>query len=60
MGGGVSKRKGKAAATAVIFKNAISGSRQFFDADALLASIDSGAIALGLLLLRQALGPGSA
>ena len=44
MGGGASK--GKAAATAVVFTNRISKARRFFDADALLESVESGAIAL--------------
>ena len=44
MGGGASK--GKAAVTAVVFQNRIRKALRFFDADALLASVESGAIAL--------------
>lgn len=70
MGGGISK--GKAAATAVIFQNRISKSRRFIDAHVLLASVESGAIALlsgrylvelqrrgGRLQRRQDLPPGA-
>ena len=46
MGGGASRIKGKAAATAVIFQKRISESHRFFNADALLASVESGAIAM--------------